>query len=75
MREAILEYMRKEFSEEIDYGTNLMEYVDSFSLLVVLMFLEKTFNIKITDFRLEDFETIDTIPKLVEDGRRHSDKD
>lgn len=75
MREAILEYMQKEFSEEIDYDTNLMEYVDSFSLLVVLMFLEKNFNIKITDFRSEDFETIDTITKLVEDGRRHSDKD
>jgi acyl carrier protein len=75
MREVILEYIREQFSDnlslnEINYDTPLITggYIDSFSMVVVLIFLEKTFNIKIPDKEAipENFNTINTMVELVQ---------
>ena len=55
---------------EITYDTSLISggYIDSFSMVVVLIFLEKTFNIKIPDKEAipENFNTINTMVELVQ---------
>jgi acyl carrier protein len=52
---------------EINYDTSLISggYVDSFSMVVVLMFLEKTFNVKIPDKDATP-TNFDTVNKMVE---------
>lgn len=55
--------------DEITYDTSLITggYVDSFSMMVVLIFLEKTFNIKIPDSEATtiNFNTINRMVELV----------
>lgn len=56
----------------IDYDTSLIRggYIDSFSLMVVIVFLQKTFNVKIPekDMIVNNFDTInnmvETLTKL-----------
>ena len=54
---------------EISYNTSLITggYIDSFSMVVVLVFLEKTFDIKIPDKDAtpKNFDTVDKIVELV----------
>jgi acyl carrier protein len=54
---------------EITYDTPLISggYIDSFSMTVVLVFLEKTFNVKITDKEAtpNNFDTVNTMVNLV----------
>ena len=54
---------------EITYDTQLISggYVDSFSMVVVLIFLEKTFNVKIPDIdaKPENFNTVNKMVELV----------
>jgi acyl carrier protein len=68
MREKILDYITEQFIEEgeIDYDTNLEEYIDSFSFLVVVLFLEKTFDVKINDATTADLNTVNKMAELVE---------
>lgn len=68
MREKILNYITEQFIEEgeIDYDTNLEEYIDSFSFLVVVLFLEKTFDVKINDATAADLNTVNKMAELVE---------
>jgi acyl carrier protein len=62
--------------EEINYETPLISggYIDSFSMVVVLIFLEKTFKVKILEEQAipENFNTINKMVKLInqcKDGR------
>ena len=52
---------------QITYDTSLIRggYVDSFSMVVVLMFLEKTFDVKIPDIEATP-ENFDTVNKMVD---------
>ena len=54
---------------DITYDTQLISggYVDSFSMVVVLIFLEKTFNVKIPDIdaKPENFNTVNMMVELV----------
>lgn len=54
---------------EITYDTSLISggYIDSFSMVVVLVFVEKTFNVKIPDIEAtpENFDTVNKITDLV----------
>jgi acyl carrier protein len=54
---------------EMTYDTSLISggYIDSFSMVVVLVFIEKTFNIKIPDKEAtpNNFDTINKITELV----------
>jgi len=54
---------------EITYNTSLISggYIDSFSMLIVLIFIEKTFNIKIPDIeaRPHNFDTINNMVELI----------
>jgi len=56
--------------DNITYDTSLIHggYVDSFSMAVVLIYLEKTFSIKISDKQAipENFDTINNMVQLVE---------
>jgi acyl carrier protein len=55
---------------EIEYNTPLISggYIDSFSMVGVLVFLEKTFNVNIPDIDAtpNNFNTIENMCKLVE---------
>ena len=55
--------------KEISYGTSLINggYIDSFSMTVVLVFLEKTFNIEIPDKDAtpDNFDTVNKMSELV----------
>ena len=54
---------------EITYDTSLISggYIDSFSMLVVLIFIEKTFNVKVPDIeaRPNNFDTINNMVGLI----------
>jgi len=54
---------------KIYYDTSLISggYVDSFSMVIVLMFLEKTFNIKIPDKDASpnNFDTVNNMVNLI----------
>lgn len=55
--------------EKLDYDTSLIRggYIDSFSLMVVLIFIEKTFNIKIPEKEriTDNFDTINNMVDLI----------
>ena len=52
---------------EITYDTSLISggYIDSFSMIIVLVFLQKTFNVKISDKEATP-NNFDTVNKMVE---------
>jgi acyl carrier protein len=60
--------------KEITYDTSLISggYIDSFSMVVVLAFLEKTFNIKIPDKEAtpNNFDTVNKMMVLVNKFRK-----
>ena len=73
IKEMILDYVKKEFIEddelEISYDTSLISggYVDSFSMVSLLVFIEKKFSIKIPPSRAtpEAFDSVNNIVALV----------
>ncbi len=73
MKELVLQYVLKEYIDdedtEIAYDTPLISsgYVDSFSMVSLLVFLENKFKIKIPSSKAtpEAFDTVDNIVNLV----------
>jgi acyl carrier protein/D-alanine--poly(phosphoribitol) ligase subunit 2 len=73
MKDLILNYVRKEYLEDgdddITYNTPLISsgYVDSFSMVSLLVFLENKFKIKIPPEKAtpEAFDTVNSIVALV----------
>jgi len=73
IKEMILDYVKKEFIEdddlEISYDTPLISsgYVDSFSMVSLLVFIENKFSIKIPPSRAtpEAFDSVNNIVALV----------
>jgi len=57
------------YLKDVDYDTPLITggFIDSFSMVAVLVFLEKTFNIKIPDIDAipENFNTINKMVELI----------
>ena len=70
MKEIVLNYVVKEYieeeDEEINYETPLISsgYVDSFSMVSLLVFLENKFKIKIPPSKATP-ETFDSVNKIV----------
>jgi acyl carrier protein len=56
-------------SNSIDYNTSLVRggYIDSFSLMVVIVFLQKTFNVKFPEKEMfpDNFDTINKMVDLI----------
>lgn len=78
MKKMILDYVRNEYLEddddmELDENTKLISsgIVDSFSMVSLLRFLEKKYDVKIPDEEAspEAFDTVTSIMKLVEKHR------
>jgi len=76
MKELIIDYVKDEYLEEgdeteINEGTPLISsgIVDSFSMVSLKMFLEKTYNISIPDERAttEAFDSVNGIISLVKE--------
>jgi acyl carrier protein len=73
MKVIVLDYVKKEYldeeEKEITYNTPLISsgYIDSFSMVSLLVFLEKKFNIKIPPSKAtpEAFDTVNKIVSLV----------
>ena len=73
IKDLILDYVKKEYledeDEEITYDTPLISsgYVDSFSMVSLLVFLENKFKIKIPPSKAtpEAFDTVNNIVSLV----------
>ena len=73
MKEIILEYIKKEYmedeDEEITYDSPLISsgYVDSFSMVSLLVFIENKFKIKIPASKAtpEAFDSVNNIVTLV----------
>jgi len=73
MKDIVLNYVTKEYlddeDEAITYDTRLISggYVDSFSMVSLLVFLENRFNIKIPPSKAspEAFDSINKIVSLV----------
>jgi acyl carrier protein len=73
MKDLILNYVKKEYLEDDDdditYNTPLISsgYVDSFSMVSLLVFLENKFKIKIPPEKAtpEAFDTVNSIVSLV----------
>jgi len=73
IKDLILDYVKKEYledeDEEITYDTPLISsgYVDSFSMVSLLVFLENKFKIKIPPSKAtpEAFESVNNIVALV----------
>lgn len=75
MKDLILKYIIEQFGEdlnEITYDTSLINggYIDSFSMVMVLFFLEKTFGIKIPEDEITPIN-FDTVNKMVELVKKH----
>ena len=75
IRNKILEFIKCEIVDglmniRLDYATNLIEsgVIDSMGIMKLLVFVEETFNLKVSDSDLvpENFESIDSINHLVE---------
>ena len=70
MKEIVLNYVVKEYmedeDEEITYDTPLISsgYIDSFSMVSLLVFLEKKFKIKIPPSKATP-EAFDSVNKIV----------
>jgi len=75
LKDIVLQYVIEEYMEdeddEITFDTPLISggYVDSFSMVSLLVFLEKKFNIKIPEDRAtpEAFDTVHSIVALVQE--------
>jgi acyl carrier protein len=77
MKDIVLEYVKNEYVEEDDeetevgYDTPLISggIVDSFSMVSLKVFLEKTYSIQIPDARAtpEAFDTVNKIVALVKE--------
>lgn len=73
IRELVREYVIKEYIDdddvEITYETPLISggFVDSFSMITLLVFLERRFNIKIPSSKAtpEAFDSVNSITDLV----------
>lgn len=73
MKDLVLNYVKKEYledeDEDITYDTPLISsgYVDSFSMVSLLVFLENKFKIKIPPSRAtpEAFDSVNSIVALV----------
>ena len=73
MKDLILDYIKKEYmedeDEEITYDTPLISsgYVDSFSMVSLLVFIENKFKIKIPAAKAtpEAFDSVNNIVALV----------
>jgi acyl carrier protein/D-alanine--poly(phosphoribitol) ligase subunit 2 len=73
MKDLILDYIKKEYmedeDEEITYDSPLISsgYVDSFSMVSLLVFIENKFKIKIPAAKAtpEAFDTVNNIVALV----------
>ena len=73
MKDIVLNYVKKEYledeDEDISYDTPLISsgYVDSFSMVSLLVFLENKFKIKIPPSKAtpEAFDTVNSIVTLV----------
>lgn len=73
IKSIVLDYIRKEYiddeDEEIHFDTPLISggYVDSFSMITLLVFLENNFRIKIPSSKAtpEAFNTVNNIALLV----------
>jgi acyl carrier protein len=73
MKDLVLDYVKKEYledgDEEINYETPLISsgYVDSFSMVSLLVFLENKFKIKIPAEKAtpEAFDNVNSIVALV----------
>jgi acyl carrier protein len=73
MKDLILDYIKKEYmedeDEEITYDTPLISsgYVDSFSMVSLLVFIENKFKIKIPAAKAtpEAFDSVNNIVTLV----------
>lgn len=73
VKNLILDYIRKEFLEDEDVDLNFdtplisSGYVDSFSMVSLLVFLENRFNIKIPPSKATPmaFDTVNNIVSLV----------
>ena len=73
MKNLVMDYVIKEYLEDVDeeitYDTPLISsgYVDSFSMISLLVFLENNFNIKIPPSKAtpEAFDTVNRIVALV----------
>lgn len=73
IRELVREYVIKEYIDdddvEITYQTPLISggFVDSFSMITLLVFLERRFNIKIPSSKAtpEAFDSVNSITDLV----------
>lgn len=73
IKEMILDYVKKEYlydeDTEIDFDTALISsgFVDSFSMVSLLIFLERKFNIKIPANKStpEAFDSVNNIYNLV----------
>ena len=73
MKEIVLNYVKKEYiddeDEEINYDTHLISggFVDSFSMVSLLVFLENKFKIKIPSSKAtpQAFDSVNNIVSLV----------
>ena len=73
IKDLVLNYVKKEYleegDEEITYDTPLISsgYVDSFSMVSLLVFLENKFKIKIPPDKAtpEAFDTVNSIAALI----------
>jgi len=71
MKTLILDYIRKEYMDkeevELNYDTPLISsgYIDSFSMVSLLVFLERKFNIKIPPAKATP-EAFDSVNKIVD---------
>ena len=68
MQQQLVDYIKTNIDEEFESDDDLIDYLDSVSLLQMVVAIEQMFGIllNMASIDLDDFETVDTLTEMLE---------
>ena len=68
MQQQLIDYIKTNIDEEFESDDDLIDYLDSVSLLQMVVAIEQMFGIRLNmaSIDLDDFETVDTLTEMLE---------
>ena len=68
MQQQLVDYIKTNIDEEFESDDDLIDYLDSVSLLQMVVAIEQMFGIRLNmaSIDLDDFETVDTLTEMLE---------
>jgi acyl carrier protein len=68
MKQQLVDYIKSNIDEEFEADDDLIDYLDSVSLLQMVVAIEQMFNIRLNmaSIDLDNFETVDSLTELLD---------